>query len=41
MAGREDAGGPVYSHELASDFEFADPFDLEDYMKQNGSLQVN
>ncbi|VAH84489.1 F-box/FBD/LRR-repeat protein At1g13570-like [Triticum dicoccoides] len=40
-SGREDAGGPVYSHELASDFEFADPFDLEDYMKQKGSLQVN
>ncbi|XBI31787.1 hypothetical protein VPH35_055314 [Triticum aestivum] len=40
-SGREDAEGPVYSHELASDFEFADPFDLEDYMKQNGSLQVN
>ena len=40
-SGREDAEGPVYSHELASDFEFADPFDLEDYMKQHGSLQVN
>uniref|UniRef100_A0A453GHF2 F-box domain-containing protein n=1 Tax=Aegilops tauschii subsp. strangulata TaxID=200361 RepID=A0A453GHF2_AEGTS len=35
-----DGSGPAYNHELASDFEFADPFDLK-YYKKAGRISVS